>query len=74
MGDIGIQAGCRPGPVIPDGALDWKGWQFSADYNGQGPHYGTAEGSLDLNIVKTDVWQRWTGQTGTPPRGLPRRL
>lgn len=64
------------GPEIPKGALGWAGWQFSADWNGQGPQYGVAHTpsdlslvpALDLNIVRTEAWQRWTGQTGPRPR------
>lgn len=64
------------GPEIPKGALGWAGWQFSADWNGQGPQYGVAHEpsdmalvpSLDLNIVRTEIWERWTGQTGTGRR------
>ena len=57
------------GPKSPSG-VPWAGWQFAGDWNGQGPRYGMpAVGagqlvpSLDLNIVRTDAWQRWTGTT-----------
>lgn len=66
------------GPQIPNGALGWAGWQFSADWNGQGPQYGVRHQfsdlqlapALDLNVVRRDVWQRWTGQSGPTPRPL----
>jgi hypothetical protein len=47
------------GPNPPNGAT-WSGWQFSADYNGQGAVYVAGSSDLDLNIVKTDAWKRWT--------------
>lgn len=48
-----------PGPFPPRGAK-WAGWQFSADFNGQGPVYGCQSSALDLNIVDADAWARWT--------------
>ena len=50
-----------PGPFAPMGATGWEGWQFSADYNRQGPRYGCQSSALDLNIVDADAWARWTG-------------
>jgi GH25 family lysozyme M1 (1,4-beta-N-acetylmuramidase) len=47
------------GPEPPSGAT-WSGWQFSADFNGQGAVYGAGSTDLDLNIVKTEAWTRWT--------------
>lgn len=56
-------------PHPPDGA-GWAGWQFSADWNGQGVRYGCRPGpadrrdpDLDLNIVRTEAWNRWTNRT-----------
>ena len=47
------------GPKTPSG-VPWSGWQFSAGFNGQGAVYGASSTDLDLNIVKTEVWKRWT--------------
>ena len=47
------------GPVPPAGGR-WQGWQFSADYNRQGPTYGASSADLDVNIVRTTAWERWT--------------
>lgn len=55
-----------PGPYPPRGT-DWAGWQFSADYNGQGPVYGCESSALDLNIVDADAWARWTASPTTRP-------
>lgn len=50
------------GPFPPEGAT-WAGWQFSADFNGQGPVYGCQSSALDLNIVDAAAWARWTSTT-----------
>ncbi len=55
-----------PGPYPPRGT-DWAGWQFSADFNGQGPVYGCQSSALDLNIVDADAWSRWTRTPVTQP-------
>ena len=54
------------GPVTPR-RTDWAGWQFSADYNRQGPAYGTQSSDLDLNVVDAEAWARWTATTPTRP-------
>lgn len=58
------------GPRSPRG-VEWDGWQFSADFNGQGPVYGFQSSGLDLNIVKADAWPRWTGRTTVAPDPAP---
>ena len=58
------------GPFPPRGT-DWEGWQFSADYNGQGPVYGCQSSALDLNIVTADAWERWTAATTPKPTPPP---
>lgn len=40
--------------------MPWAGWQFSADFNRQGSRYGVSSSALDLNIVDSDAWARWT--------------
>lgn len=56
-----------PGPLAPRRG-EWVGWQFSADFNGQGPRYGCQSSALDLNIVDADAWARWTqGVASYPP-------
>jgi Glycosyl hydrolases family 25/Putative peptidoglycan binding domain len=47
------------GPTTPSG-VQWSGWQFSAGFNGQGSVYGASSTDLDLNIVNTEAWKRWT--------------
>jgi Glycosyl hydrolases family 25/Putative peptidoglycan binding domain len=47
-------------PDIPAGWTTWSAWQFSAEHNGAGPTYGAESGDLDLNVVREDVWRRWT--------------
>lgn len=48
-------------PQSPMGWSTWAGWQFSAGYNGRAAHYGCSSSDLDLNIIRPDVWARWTG-------------
>lgn len=62
-------------PQGPNG-VPFAGWQFSALYNGQAIHYGVAGDptakrlqDLDLNIVLSESWRRWTHQAGVP--GVP---
>jgi len=55
-----------PGP-FPPRRTDWAGWQFSADFNGQGPVYGCQSSALDLNIVDVEAWARWTNSTTPQP-------
>lgn len=57
--------GVADGPKSP-GGVAWAGWQFSAGYNRQGRGYGCSCDDLDLNIVRTESWQRWTA-TGVIP-------
>ena len=45
---------------MPSG-VEWAGWQFSADYNRLGGLYGCSSADLDLNIVRREKWQEWTG-------------
>lgn len=65
-----------PGPFPPRGARGWQGWQFSADFNRQGPRYGCESADLDLNIVDAAAWQRWTTPTedDMTPLAVPRRV
>ena len=61
----------KRGPAIPVGCKGpWAGWQFSAGFNGQGSAYGAGSTDIDLNIITTEAWARWTsgaaaGQGGT---------
>jgi GH25 family lysozyme M1 (1,4-beta-N-acetylmuramidase) len=48
-------------PEVPKGWAGWAGWQFSAGGNQQAEHYGVTPGDLDLNIIRSDAWARWTG-------------
>jgi GH25 family lysozyme M1 (1,4-beta-N-acetylmuramidase) len=47
-------------PDIPAGWTTWTAWQFSAIGNGAGPTFGAESTDLDLNVVREDVWRRWT--------------
>jgi len=59
------QAHQRRLPPVPAGFSGaWAGWQFSAGFNRQGPVYGATSADLDLNIVRADVFERWTGTIG----------
>lgn len=58
------------GPIPPIGG-DVLGWQFSADYNRQGPRYGASSSDLDLNVIHADAWARWTARPITPPPTIP---
>ncbi len=54
------------GPAPPGGA-SWAGWQFSAGYNRQGRRYGCSSDDLDLDIVRTEAWKRWTRSARRAP-------
>lgn len=45
-----------PRVPLPWFAMDWWGWQFSADGNGQGKYYGAQSPSLDLNVAWSIPW------------------
>lgn len=40
-----------PRVPLPWFAMDWWGWQFSADGNGQGKYYGAQSTAIDLNVA-----------------------
>jgi len=42
-----------PRVPLPWFPLDWWGWQFSADGNGQGLYYGAKSSAIDLNVAWT---------------------
>lgn len=54
-------------PQLPVGWGSWAGWQFSAGYNQRGAAYGCSSTDLDLNIIRDDVYARWTGTPAPPP-------
>jgi hypothetical protein len=56
-------------PDLPLGWSSWHGWQFSAIGNGAGPTYGAQSADLDLNVVRAEVWARWTAPAPTTPTG-----
>lgn len=58
------------GPFPPAGGKT-SGWQFSAGWNRQGPVYGCQSSDLDLNIVRAEVWARWTQPDPVEPPPPP---
>ena len=62
----------QPAGPFPPSAVEWAGWQFSAGYNRQGRAYGASSDDLDLNIIRTEAWQRWTRSTRQPPAPTPK--
>lgn len=54
-------AGRQPNSV--QGWTKWDAWQFSADGNGLGPHYGAESNDIDLNVVSETAWERWNAST-----------
>ena len=61
-----IMAETTARPQVPAGWVDWSGWQFSAGYNGRASTYGAQGNDLDLNIIRPEVWARWTGHDTQP--------
>lgn len=56
-------------PDIPSSWSTWQAWQFSAGNNAAGATYGAESRDLDLNIVRVDVWNRWTDHPDPPSVG-----
>jgi len=49
-------------PDLPKGWPVWSAWQFSAENNGAGKTHGAESADLDLNVVRDDVWRKWTNR------------
>jgi GH25 family lysozyme M1 (1,4-beta-N-acetylmuramidase) len=45
-----------PRVPLPWFAMDWWGWQLSADGNGQGKYYGAQSTAIDLNVAWSIPW------------------
>jgi GH25 family lysozyme M1 (1,4-beta-N-acetylmuramidase) len=61
-------------PAVPKGWTDWSGWQFSADGNGLAAHYGSSGSHIDLNIIRSEAWSRWTGGGGIDLAAIDRAM
>jgi hypothetical protein len=48
------------GPEVPVGWSTWGSWQFSADGNALGPYLGTQNMHVPVDLVKEEVFARWT--------------
>lgn len=58
------------GPITPRGGV-WRGWQFSAGFNKQGPVYGCTSTDLDLNFADPAYAGKWFPQPTNPPDPTP---
>lgn len=74
MLDGTLDAGAPSGPGVADGFPTWAMWQFSSF--GRAQDYGFGAANLDLDLVRDDVWSRWTaapasGAESPPPLATP---